>query len=161
MIWHSQVDRKKFIDLLEIHLSFSVSFLWGKLQWKLLKETVERIRFIEVYVSYRCAAHRGNAVMTQWSVKDKGLYYRPNTDHFFPKYRPNTDQFFQYFPKIQTIIIFVSILWSKLKHCQEKVTISMFDMFITGMENENDMFFVFTVADPGLTLNNILTLIKV
>ena len=47
--------------------------------------------------------------MTQWSVKGKGLYYRPNTDHFFPKYRPNTDQFFQYFSKIQTIIIFVSI----------------------------------------------------
>ena len=29
-----------------------------------------------------------NTVMTQWSVKEKGLFYRPNTDHFFPKYRP-------------------------------------------------------------------------
>ena len=57
--------------------------------------------------------------MTQWSVKDKGLYYRPNTDHFFPKYRPNTDQFFQYFPKVQTNIIVVSPLPSKLKHCFE------------------------------------------
>ena len=45
--------------------------------------------------------------MTQWSVKEEGLYYRPNTDHFFLKYRPITDQFSQYFPKIQTRIICV------------------------------------------------------
>ena len=57
--------------------------------------------------------------MTQRSVKEKGLYCRTNTDHFFPKYRPNTDQFFQYFPKITDHYYFLSILWSKLKHCVE------------------------------------------
>ena len=63
-----------------------------------------------VQIAYPSATKDACAVMTQWSVKDKGLYYRPNTDHNFPKYRPNTDQFFQYFPKIQIIKIFVSIL---------------------------------------------------
>ena len=30
-------------------------------------------------------------VMTQQVCREKSLYYRPNTDHFFLKYRPNTD----------------------------------------------------------------------
>ncbi len=46
--------------------------------------------------------------MTQQVCREKSLYYRPNTDHFFQKYRPNTNQFSPYFPKIQTNIIFVS-----------------------------------------------------
>ena len=43
-------------------------------------------------------------VMTQWSVKEKGLYYRPNTDQFFQKYRPNTDQFFNIFRKYRPLL---------------------------------------------------------